>query len=153
MKIQKYEMREVNLDVRGITLLSMEEYKEMKDHIPHLTDRWWLRSPGHIDRTHPTWRELVCFVNEYGIAHDNCSVDDAGVAVRPALEISDNTLRAGDRFRLFGHEWTVISDQYALCDEPIGHMVFWKADYANDYDKSHVKRFVETWLAEQRVPD
>lgn len=37
-----------NINLKEITLLSIEEYENNKDLIPFLSDWWWLRSPGDM---------------------------------------------------------------------------------------------------------
>lgn len=130
-------------NIEGITLLSVDDYKEFKKNIPNINDYWWLRSP-YADSGH-----CAALVN------DNGDVDyyyvDLGYAARPALYISNPEsvdMEIGDKFDFGGHSWTIISDNYALCDESIGRYVFrhdWRAENADTYEASDIKAFIEDW--------
>lgn len=149
MKVEK--LIRVDLDVQGITLLSIEEYKKHKRHITPIDCVWWLRSPGCR-----SW--LAAYVGSSGIVNSNGDdVDRDLIAVRPALQVANPksaSLKIGDKFCLFGYEWTVISKELALCDEVVGKHAFredWQAEDANDYEQSDVKRFLEEWLDRKRA--
>ena len=153
MKIERTIREEVTepLKVIGITLLSVEEYEEAKAYIAPIGHWWWLRSPGDSGS--------AALVSTSG---DVCTggflVDVSYGAVRPALEV-DNlksfNLNPEDKIiDLAGHDWTVISDTMALCDDSIGGHCFrenWKAPDANDYEQSDVKRFLESWAAKNGI--
>lgn len=72
--------------------------------------------------------------------------------VRPALKISNlalSNLSIKDKFIFSGKTFTVISKDYALCDESIGNCPFrkdWGAKDANVYEASDVKKFVDEWF-------
>lgn len=130
-------------DIKGITLLSLEEYQELKPNISLLNRWWWLRSPGLYDFT-------AAFV--YGddgrvYAYGHYVVGAFGV--RPALVLESSNLQIGDNFEFGNHTFTVISDKkYALCNDSIGDHCFredWKAKDANDYEASDVKKYIEDW--------
>ena len=148
MKIKKHAFIECELKIDGITLLSIEEYEACREYIPPLNDLWWLRSPGR-KMVHDAVNVAYGLVDGYGL---NVESD---LAVRPALKITDiksAKLKLGGKFDLFGYTWTVISDSLALCDSSIGRFHFrsyWRAEDANDYEASNVKKYVEGWLAEQ----
>lgn len=154
MKIERKIREEAtkSLKVTGITLLSVEEYKKAKVYIASIGGWWWLRSPGgssnyaadvHTDGGVDIYGDSVLFRNN---------------RVRPALEVTNLksfNLNPKDKIiDLAGHDWTVISDTMVLCDESIGYHCFredWKAPDANDYEKSDVKRFLESWAAENGI--
>ena len=150
MKVEKLIRNKVNLDVQGITLLSIEEYKKHKQHIKPASCIWWLRSPGDRSKYAATVSGSGC------VSSSGDLVYDVGIAVRPALRITNPKsagLKVGDSFCVFGYEWTVISEGLALCDEALEEHAFcedWRTRGANGYEKSDVKRFLEEWFDEQR---
>ncbi len=130
----------------GITLLSLEEYQELKPNIPPLDAWWWLRSP--IDGS--SYASGVSF-SGYAGAYYGSGVDFSDSAVRPTLILESSDLDIGDNFEFGNHIFTVISDKYALCNDSIGDHCFrkdWKAKDANDYEKSDVKKYIESWAKE-----
>ena len=138
----------IELEIEEITLLSAQEYETYKEQVKLVNDDWWLRSPG-FDVTHAT------FVNSdgclYSYGNGVVYVDNA---VRPALKVNlgSSNLRIGDEIEWANHNWTVISDELALCDETIAKLPLrrnWRADDANEYEKSDLKKWLENWLAEQ----
>ena len=120
--------------VMGVTLLSKEEYKEYKNYIPFIKDWWWLRSPG----PYYYWAAVA-----YDTKHVVCSGigvrDNNGV--RPALKIENHNLEPGDQFEFGAQEWTVISNNLAICNDIIGKCRFDKV--SNNYEKSEIKRYLE----------
>lgn len=141
--------RERELGIDGITLLSVEEYEACKDIIPRTACTWWLRSPGFISET-------AAYVYGDGYANSYGAYVNYNYAVRPALEIYDldsSGLQIGDKFNLFGYNWTVISDVYALCDELLGDLCFRKdskAEGANLYELSDIRKYINEWLTINR---
>lgn len=149
MKVEKYVKESCEINIDGITLLSIEEYEACKQYIPLLSRWWWLRSPGSSSKS-------ASGVNDHGrVYSDGYYVNSNIVVVRPALKISNleaSNLQIGDKFRLFDYDWTVISEEYALCDGSIGNHCF-RMDYTAEdaivYEASDVKRFVEDWFSNQ----
>ena len=150
MKVNRKRIVEETCDINidGITLLSVEEYEACREYVPPFNGIWWLRSPGSS--------------SEYAaVVYSRGRVDSSGYnvhydnAVRPALRLVDlkpANLQIGDWFRLFGHDWTVVSDTHALCNDSIGESPFredYEAEDANNYETSDIKMFVEKWLARQ----
>ena len=147
--IKTTELKE--LDITGATLLSIDEAGKLPEDMRRANDiHWWLRSPSYYDYK-------AAFVDgERG----DVSVDGTFVlesfGVRPALEISDlksSDLQIGDQFNYGGRSFTVISDQYALCDEIIERYPFrknWKAKDANVYEASDIKKFVDDWFEKSK---
>lgn len=154
MKIERKIREEVieSLKVIGITLLSVEEYMAAKAHIMPINGWWWLRSPG-CNSGSAAYVMSDGGVNSYGYF-----VRGAHGVVRPALLIQNLNffkLKPGDRILNYAkHGWTVISDTMALCDDGIGKHCFhedWETQEANDYEKSDVKRFLESWAAKNGI--
>lgn len=137
--------QEYNIQINGITLLSDEEYEATKKHIKPIYLDWWLRTPSTSD----IHAKYVGWNN--GVSYAGAPVfNDEGV--RPALKINlDNTnLKINDSFEFGEYKWTVISDNYALCDIPLCRMPFKHnatGSNENNYEESDVKEFIESWLA------
>ena len=136
----------------GITLLSLEEYQELKPNISLLNRLWWLRSPGYDGYRAAFVDGEYGFVSAYGdFVDDNGGNVRRAFCVRPALVLESSTLQIGDNFEFGNHIFTVISEKYALCNDSIGDHCFredWKAKDANDYKKSDVKIYIESWAKE-----
>lgn len=137
-----------DINIGGITLLSVEEHEACREHVPPFNDIWWLRSPGYNSK-------YAASVSRNGNAFSSGINVDYDLAVRPALKLAglkSANLQIGDWFRLFGHDWTVVSDTHALCNDSIGESPFredYEAEDANNYETSDIKMFVEKWLARQ----
>ena len=136
--------RELGIDV--ITLLSVEEYETCKEIIPRTACTWWLRSPGvRSGNAAIVYSDGSASIYGYSVNSDK-------VAVRPALALYDldsSGLQVGDKFNLFGYNWTVISDVYALCDDSLGDLCFRKdskAEGANLYELSDIRKYIHEWL-------
>lgn len=128
-----------------IRLLSFEEFHANYKIIPTINEDWWLSSPSkERDRLYATY-----------VALDTCDSEicHANLGVRPALQTEiPLDLNPGDKTELYGHTWTVLDENTALCDDIIGFSKFReesKAPDATDYEKSDVKQFVENWLNEK----
>lgn len=139
--------KEVSLHIDGITLLSVDEYRKVKNYIKPLDFNWWFRSPG--DNSYHAAR-----VNGVGIVYFDGFRVDSYLGVRPALRINlkSSDFQIGDSFRFGAHTWTVITKDYALCDTTICNMPFredWQAQDANDYEKSDIKKFLKDWYLKQ----
>ena len=148
MKIAVQTWVENDINIDGITLLSSEEYACFKKNIVDIGYRWWLRSPG-LKSIYAAFVYYDGSVNNYG---DFVDLDT--YAVRPALIINPTSshLEIGSKIRVADYTWTVISDDYALCDEIIGQYCFRKdrrAKNANVYKASDIKKYIENWWAEQ----
>lgn len=139
MKIKKLIEMECDAEFVGLTLLSANEYTENMEFIKPLGDCWWLRSPGYYGYD-------ASYVSYGGsLSSDVYSVIGS---VRPALILNpESSLLVGDKFIYYDHNWTVISAQYALCDEKFCRMAFrkdWRVNDANDYEASDIKRYLDS---------
>lgn len=147
MKVKKEITKHIDVDVMvdGITLLSVEEYEKHKRDIPSMSSSWWLRSRGIFDFD-------AALVTGYDAVYCcGYNVTDHELVVRPALKINpeSSNLQIGDKILFRGYRWTVISAEYVLCDEGVTQMVFrrdWRADDANVWEASDVKKWLEEWL-------
>lgn len=141
----------VDLDIKGITLLSIREYESCKDKIKPTSCSWWLRSPGRYADT------VVAINGAGGVLRTGYNVSRTE-GLRPALKIDleSSNLRIRDKIEWANYRWTIISDSLMLCDEIIAEHPFredWEADDANDYEKSDIKQWLENWLAKQMESD
>ena len=147
MKVNKIIISKepTELEINEITLLTVDEAKELGEAQRYMAPNWWLRSPGYID-------SIAAFVDgEYGYVHVygvNVSVE---FGVRPALKISNlesSDFQIGDEFEFAEYKWTIISEDKALCNDVIGYSAFrkeWRAKDANNYEASDVKKWLEDW--------
>lgn len=131
------------VDIQGVTLLSVEDTKNLPLYWLKCNDHWWLKSPGITDNK-------AMFVDgEYGrIMERGCNVDHA-FGVRPALKISTN-LKIRDKFEFGEETFTIIADNLALCNRCINEMAFNKISFnkgkPNDYESSYIKQNLEEWF-------
>ena len=136
--------------IKGITLLSIEEYEATRDMIPMVKDDWWLRSLSDD-------ASFAMSVGGGGEVYHRLGTGVLfGLGVRPVLNLELGDLRIGDVFELAGYMWTVINGNMALCNDIIGECCFrddWKAKDANDYEKSDIKKWLENWAKEKGVID
>ena len=150
MKATKIVKQEIDLAITEITLLSREEYKTAKNVISYVKNLWWLRSPATNTSEEAG---IVCLDGwvDYDI------VDDDLIYVRPALRIHNlkaSGLDIGNKFSLADYDWTIISNDLALCDDIVGRTCFrkhWGADDANVYDASDVKVWLGNWASENGI--
>lgn len=143
--------KEIDVQISEITLLSKEEYSFAEEVIRPIDGWWWLRSPGYS-------QDNAALVRYAGSLSSTYVGNDSG-CVRPALRIRNpksSNLKVGDKLQVAGYVWTIVlgtADKFvALCDDSIGTIAFrydWKADDANDFEKSDVKRYLNEW-AEQK---
>lgn len=142
----------MNLKITGITLLSTEETENIPENLKSVGIPWWLRSPG--------------VSNYYAsiVGNDGCiysygnSVCFSGFGIRPALIFNpeSSNLKIGDKFKLAEYDWTIITENIALCNGIIDNGPFredWQAEDANNYEKSDIKKFLENWAEENHIID
>ena len=110
---------------------------------------WWLGTKGLGDGTTDSDTTYVAYIMNLG--KEDCTglpASNDTIGVRPALEFESSDLEVGDKFEFGGYTFTVISDEYALCDVAITAMAF-KEDYSeenpNQYSNSDVKKFLDEW--------
>ena len=131
------------MEVREITLLSLEEYNANCRFITNLDNWWWLRSPGYYGGG------VACVLMDGDIEHYGFS-EDSERSVRPALRIvPENGIEKGDRILAGGMPWTVISENLLLCDQSIGEMAFRNDCQTNKFELSDVKKLLDSWAAEK----
>ncbi len=145
-------MGEGKLKITGATLLSTEEAERLPKHLRKYGHWWWLRSPGRMQKGAASVDGVgwVDFGGRFGSNDSDF--------VRPALKIKNlesSGFKTGDRFKFGESEFEIISDNAAFCCTDIGCYPFrkdWKAEDANDYKKSDIKRYVEAWFESVITP-
>ena len=141
------EYQPISLQIEGITLLSIEEAKQVPENLRAIDDWYWLRTPGGVDYCTMFVGRSVDRSSYFG---GSC-VNYQGGAIRPVLRIDNRIptdLIIGDKIEHAVYTWTVIADDLILCDEAIGYTAFrtdMNASDANDYEASDVKRWLEKW--------
>lgn len=135
-----------DLDIIEATLLTITEVRKLPERLKIYND-WWLKTPG-------SYSCYAAFVNYHGLIGYEISCDD--FMVRPALIISNLepfSLKIGDTFVFGGAEFEIISNSKALCSTYIGFSAFrddWRADDANDYEKSDIKKYIDEWFEKSK---
>ena len=150
MKIDKIVTSTIEQEAQfiGMTLLSKEEYKLYAENIPAVNFWWWLRSPGNLSNRASIVGIVGC-LDDYGNVYDTIG------SVRPALFLNPlfSSLEVGDKFKFYNHNWTMIANEYALCDEAFCKMKFRKnrqEENANIYNTSGIKEYLDSEWAKMK---
>ena len=152
MKVNKIVTQLISeeLEIKGATLLSIEEAKKLPLRLREYEAWWWLRSPGYYPFN-------VTRVYRSGtVDSDGEDVDCNHGTVRPALIIKNlesSNFTIGDCFTFGDKTFEIISENLAFCLGDIGECVFRKnyhAIDANDYVQSDVKKYIDKWFEENR---
>ncbi len=145
-KIEENKYMNNVLEITGVTLLPIEEAREVDEDMLKADQDWWLGSRGLYDDI------AACVYGDDGYVDDYGNIVLFSFGVRPALKISNleySSLKIGDSITFGDHDFTILSDRYALCNDIIGECVFrqdWKAKDANEYEASDVKKYVDDWF-------
>ena len=126
-----------------LTLLSQEEYRCYKPHIPYIETDWWLRSRGY-DVQHACYVKWnTGYVYGYGAPIDNT------LGVRPAIKAhwcNHNNLKPGNKIRVGNKIFTILSweemELFALCDDIIARRSF--DHYFSIWDDSTLSQWLST---------
>lgn len=140
MKVQKTvtSIIDVDLAFEDITLLSVEEADLIPQSIRAIGWSWWLQSPDSGSEG-VAGVDMDGYVIEggYGVSNNLC--------VRPALlvpNLKSSELQIGDKIKVAGFPFTVVSESILLCDD----VPFWsKFGKTNDYETSIVKESLYKW--------
>lgn len=152
MKVEKIITVFEDLEIEGVTLLSKEEANHLLTPEERIHNGpCWLRTPGNLS-------DCACYIDSIGyVDNDGLDVDYCYGIVRPALKINiaHADLIIGDKFLFRGNEFKIISPTLAwMCHTDIGKHVFRKnakANDANNYEASDVKKFVDEWFNDMRT--
>lgn len=132
-------------DIKGITLLSLDEAESLPEDIRAIDKWYWLRSPGFN-----CYNAALIYFDGSVFDYGNLVYCDFG-AVRPALKISN--LKSYDfedysKVRLFDKDWFVLNNLNYLLLAPgdLGNHRF--DEKSNNYETSEIKKFLENWLQE-----
>ena len=143
----KTVITEKEIDILGITLLSIEEYMRCAANISVVNEVWWLRTPGYLNDYHAL--AIAEKIYKYGFNVGNL------LGVRPVLEVDAPGFVVGDKFEWRDYTWTMISTTFALCDVCIDEQAFRKdwllVDNANVYAYSDIKKYLQDWLGENVI--
>lgn len=134
-------------EVEDITLLSVEEAKQLPESILDCGNMWWLRSPGGS----PYY--AVCVGGNGSIRKYGLYVDYDGATVRPSLKISNldsSNFEIGDVVKCFNIPWYYIGNDMILSVIPITSMEYNKdGKKGNEYEGSDIQKYLQNWLQEQ----
>ena len=134
----------MNIELRGITLLSEKELMACKQFINfQLKERsWWLRDevPGLLFPKIMQPNELVYPTSV-----------EAEYCISPAVTGDFRGFKRGDKVLFAGHKWTVIFENMILIDAAIGVGPFnyFRSDKSL-YETSRIRDFIEHWFEEHR---
>ena len=135
------------MNIKEITLLTIEEARLLSAEQLKFEDIWWLRSPGRFI----VGSRIVRADGKPG-GDGGTVVDNPMVCVRPALKVEFSNFHIGDRINLLGYDWTLVLDDTFLCGRSIGEHCFRRnrnAPDANVWEASDLKPWLEQWLREQ----
>lgn len=148
MIVKKTFTKNKQLDIKGATLLSLDEAASLLTAEERCyCSTWWLRTPGFISN-------YACYVFSNGsVNYYGFNVFNFYIGVRPALiinRIESSGWKVGDIFEFGGKEFKILSPKLAwMYKDDIGRCAFrksFKADDANNYEVSDVKKFVDNWF-------
>lgn len=152
MKANKLITQELDIQIDGVTLLSVDEYEAVKEKVNPLSEDWFLM---------PHDKKLPLAVGLFYDEYDNHPIRYVEypferAEIRPVLIFSGcPELNIGDRFVLFGKAWSVISEGKALCQKSIGGCFYRDMDDCDGentsenyflYENSKAKVILEGWL-------
>lgn len=135
---------QVNVELRGITLLSEKELMACKQFINfQLKERsWWLRDavPGLL---YPKIMQPNELVYPTSVEAEYC--------ISPAVTGDFRGFKRGDKVLFAGYKWTVIFENMILIDAAIGVGPF---NYFHSdkslYETSRIRDFIEHWFEQHR---
>lgn len=150
MKVEKIIAETEELDIVKATLLSLEEAKKLPIRLRQYNKWWWLRSSD------PNQSYTVYVFGIGSAFYLGDQVYNEVGAVRPVLKLDglkSSNFTIGDVFIFSGKRFEVIDNETAFCLEDIGTCAFrkdWRAEDANNYEKSDVKKFIDDWFDQVR---
>lgn len=129
-------------DVKGITLLSVDEAETVPEDIRKASYTWWTRTPGDEDsRVFAVWAG--------GLVESDDSYVGVDLGVRPALivpNLSSYNLPDYSKVSLFGKDWYVLNNlNYLFANDVLDDIPF-DDNKNNNYETSYIKKWVERWL-------
>ena len=138
MEAVKYIPTKIDIEITDISLLTVEEAKQLPRSIRRYEDWWWLRSPGEC-------QYHAAYVFRVGTLDvDGYVVSGVSVCVRPAITVSNAIFEIGETIIIQGKKYVAISPNRVLYNDEVVHHRFDMT--TNDYDKSEIKKIVDGWL-------
>lgn len=145
------------MKIKGITLLSREEYEKHEEVIPLLQCKWWLRNAS------VEFDDSVDAIDYGDLEAYDPNVSWIGIRPLCVFEVESSdkldTLNSeslvGKKFEYNNRKWTILeaksNELWALCDKIIAKAQF--DGKSNIYDNSSIKRWLETeGIAEISAP-
>lgn len=141
MKVQHITEEDLPIEIKEVTLLSLEEYYKYKDLIPETLDLnfWWTKTS-------------VGIVSAYAIDDVDGSVYEFGygvnlnsMGVRPVLKLSGKGLKPKGRVLIDGNWFTILdvkTNALAISDKILFKSRF-NDTYDNDWETSLLKKDLE----------
>ena len=125
-------------DIKSVTLLSFEEYRDNKEIIPAVNSWWWLRTPG-------SFKKNAAYVFIDAEAHTEGYKVGSTAGVRPLIIVDAakaKEIKVGEKVMIGKYAATVLDDKSCLIDECVTRRKF--DDVTNDYEVSELKSFLES---------
>lgn len=139
---------QINVKIKEVTLLSLEEYEKYKDLIPEIDYWYWLRSPRNSTNG-------IAYVAPNGsTGYDYCCHTSG--TVRPALRIEvDNPnseeLVVWEKIMIKNDMYSILdvkgSEVLLLSDGILGYRRF--DPKSNIWEKSELKEWLDNWAEEE----
>lgn len=151
MRIQHITETDFDIEIKGVTLLSLDEYYKYKDLIPEVLDFnfWWTKTPVGIASAYAI-DDVDGSVYEFGYG-----VNLNSMGVRPALLLKDKDfklLHLKDRVLVDNCFYTIVDFNYnhgfalAVCDKILYNNYFNDTD-DNTWETSSLKNDLEQRFA------
>ena len=143
MKIQHITETDFDIEIKGVTLLSLDEYYKYEDLIPIEDELWWTRTSVGIASAKAIQGNYVR-PNGYGVNMNY-------LGVRPALLLENKDFRLlhlKDRILVDGYFYIIVDLNYnhgsvlAVCDEILYSSCFNDTD-DNAWETSSLKQDLE----------
>ena len=146
MKIKKkiYSFKELEADLKEISLMSLYDYDKYRKIIPLVDEDWWLRSHGSFKDT------VTVVLKDGSVQSHGYAVHFNDIGVRPTLRVrteNSNILSIQEEVEIYDKEWIILNidgyDVFLISKNIITERMFDKED--NNWENSNLK----DWLTQQ----
>ena len=137
------------MEIKTITLLTVEEYRKCQHLIPLIDEWWWLKTPHH------NYGDCIRVIHGgRGLGYTNCFDDDGGVRplcifnIDPSVPLFWQRPESliGAKLKYGKYNWTILNWEdgvvYALCDKLIATLPY--DTETNIWTKSALEVWLET---------
>lgn len=119
---------ELNLNVRGYRLMSLEELSKFQEQMPETDSciKWWL---ADIDPSND--ENVACAEGNYEYDDVYVERDRLNTYIRVALDVEGAGLKSGDQFIYKGYVFTLLSENIAISNNFIGCAKYYDSELAD----------------------